>query len=235
MCQTLKIPLPAYGDAARGEYTAEKVITDAMRHLEAHSSPLQIADYILAHGTRGAVAELDKILERGKSAFTIGERAGRKALVRRVPLGVQVVSNGVMERSGRAGVRLAQAWEELYGLEPNPSEAYRLAILAVEDASVPVVSPKDASATLGKVLAQMESQGDWKLPLAREHDKAPTEALVIAQMRALWHGQHDRHGGQPSAPGNVTIDEARVAVALATALVAMFSDGLIARPQGVAG
>jgi hypothetical protein len=48
-------------------------------------------------------------------------------------------------------------------------------------------------------------------------------------MRMLWHGQHDRHGGQPSAPGDVSVEEATVAVSLAVTLVNLFSSALIAR------
>ena len=47
--------------------------------------------------------------------------------------------------------------------------------------------------------------------------------------RMLWHGQHDRHGGQPSAPGDVSMEEATVAVSLAVTLVNLFSAGLVER------
>jgi hypothetical protein len=47
----------------------------------------------------------------------------------------------------------------------------------------------------------------------------------------LWHGQHDRHGGQPSAPGDVSVKEATVAVSLATTLVNLFSSALVERAE----
>ena len=96
-------------------------------------------------------------------------------------------------------------------------------------AAVPVVSPNNPNATLGTVLKQIEDQKNWRLPMAREHDKAPSSAVLIGMLRVLWHGQHDRHGGQPSAPGDVTIDEAQVAVAVAVTLVHWFDAGLIQR------
>jgi len=83
----------------------------------------------------------------------------------------------------------------LYGLTPNPGTAYRLAIVAIEDAAVPVVSPTNARATLGTVLKQLEEQGDWELPMLREHSDAPSRSIVIGMLRMLWHGQHDRHRG----------------------------------------
>ena len=37
-----------------------------------------------------------------------------------------------MSGSGEAGILLAQAWRELYGMDPDPSEAYRHAVRAIE-------------------------------------------------------------------------------------------------------
>lgn len=193
------------------------------------SRPFQIADYILAHFDRVDADTLDALLERSKSAWRVGTRAGRPGLVRRVPLGVQTGADSVMSRAAKAGVCLASAWETVYSPTPNVSEGYRLAILAVEDAATPVVSPTNKSATLRTVLNQMESQGDWSLPMTREHPKAPPNDVIIGMMRMLWHGRRDRHGGQPSAPGNVSEDEAKVAVGLATTLVDWFSTGLVSR------
>lgn len=228
LSQTLRIGLPNLRGEQGGPSEGSKRIASALATLQGHTAWLQIADYLLANG-HGKASELEDLLTRSKSAFTVGTRSGKPGLVRRVPLGVQVAGDSVMARSGRAGVRLAKAWGELYGLKPNASEAYRLAILAVEDASVPVVSPKATGATLGTVLKQMEDQGDWGLPMDREHTNAPSSEVLVSMMRMLWHGQHDRHGGQPSAPGNVSEDEAKVAVSLAVTLVNLFESGLIKR------
>lgn len=65
--------------------------------------------------------------------------------------------------------------------------------------------------------------------MEREHNRAPSREVLIAMMRMLWHGQHDRHGGQPSAPGDVSVEEATVAVSLAVTLVNLFSSALVAR------
>ncbi|GAB3875390.1 hypothetical protein [Terrabacter terrigena] len=231
MCQRLRIPLPNVREEQVDQMLGQQQIAKAMSVLRAHPSPLQVADYLLAHG-RGGQSELDEMLTRSKSAWEVGTRAGRPGLVRRVPIGVQLAADSVMSMSGRAGVRLAKAWEELYGLEPNASAAYGFAIKAVEDAAVPVVSPTNANATLGTVLRQMEDQKNWQLPMNREHDKAPSRDVLVGMLRLLWHGQHDRHGGQPSAPGDVSIEEATVAVSMAVTLVNWFESGLVARAQG---
>lgn len=229
MCQELRIALPNLRASAVAQEFGQKQLTTAMSILQAHRAPLQVADYLLAHNGHANPAELDALLERSKSAWKVGTRSGGLGLVRRVPLGVQVAADSVIARAGRAGVRLAQAWEALYGLSPNASEAYRLAILAVEDAAVPVVSRSNANATLGTVLKQIEDQSHWRLPMEREHVNAPSGEVLVGMIRMLWHGQHDRHGGQPSAPGNVSDAEAAVAVSLAVTLVNWFDAALVAR------
>ncbi|MBM4470292.1 hypothetical protein GS502_13540 [Rhodococcus hoagii] len=228
MCQTLQIPLPSLR-VETGHDNGIQQLSKAMKVLQEQKKSLQITDYLLAHRPKTQDQELDALLERSKSAWRVGTRSGKPGLERRVPLGVQEGADLVMARAGHAGVRLAKAWEYLYGLNPNPSAAYREAILAVEDAVIPVVSPKNSSATLGTVLKQLEDQGDWSLPMVREHSKAPTREVVIDMMRMLWHGQHDRHAGQPSAPGNVNEAEATVAVSIATPIVHWFSAGLVNR------
>lgn len=229
MCQTLKIPLPLIRMSKFGRSEGAAQFKIAVEALANSGNSLAIADYLLAHSDHASSDVLEEVLRRSKSAWTVGTRTGRRALTRRVPLGVQIAGDSVMTRAGRAGIRLAKAWEELYGLNPNASAAYALAIKAVEDATIPVVSPANDRATLGTVLSQMESQGDWTLPMEREHDKAPAADVLVGMMRLLWHGQHDRHGGLPSAPGDVSVEEAIVAVSLAVAIVNVFSSELVAR------
>ncbi|UOX87198.1 hypothetical protein MUY14_36580 [Amycolatopsis sp. FBCC-B4732] len=229
MCQMLRIPLPSLRKSYADYSVGQDQLNRAIQALRGHSLPLQIADYLLAHGGKVPSDNLDSLLERSRSAYRVGVRAGRPGLSRRVPEGVQVAAESVMVRAGKAGVRLSSAWGELYGVNSNASAAYRLAILAVEDAAIPVVSPSNKSATLGTVIKQIEDQKDWRLPMDREHGKAPSSDVVIATLKMLWHGQHDRHGGQPFAPGNVSFAEAQVAVSLAVVLVQWFDAGLIQR------
>lgn len=229
MCQTLQIGLPAIRMRENGAAQGEAQFKIVMAALKQSQKPLMIVDYLLAHADQADDRALDAALTRSKSAWQVGERTGRVALVRRVPKGVQVAADAVIASADRAGARLASAWEALYGIEPNASAAYGLAIKAVEDAAIPVVSPNNQSATLGTVLKQMENQTDWLLPMKRLDDQAPPTEVLIGMARMLWHGQHDRHGGQPSAPGDVSMEEATVAVSLAVTLVNLFSAGLVER------
>ncbi|SDL04537.1 hypothetical protein SAMN05216298_2445 [Glycomyces sambucus] len=229
MCETLRIAI-TLGGTPNSAAAASLQKDRAMNVLMGHDRPLEIADYLLAFGNDAIPEDLEALLTRCKSAWRVGTRFGKTGLVRRVPLGVHIASDDVMQQSGRAGSRLAKAWGLLYGLDPDASSAYRFAILAVEDAVIPVISPNASRATLGTVLSQMEGQKSWSLPMKRQHTNAPSNEVLISMMRLLWFGQHDRHGGQPSepsGPGDVSVDEAKVAVSIAVALVAWFDAGLV--------
>lgn len=200
-----------------------------MSHMKIGSKGLDIADYLLSHGGHGDPEVLKTLLEQGKSAWTVGERLGCHGLTRRVPEGVQIAADQIMEDSGNAGIRLAKAWEALYGLHSDPTKAYALAIKAVEDAAIPVVTPKDRVSTLGKVIKVIRDQKDWNLPLAREDNQAPSGEVLLGMMQVLWTGQHDRHGGNSDLPP-LTHQEAIVAVSLAVTLTHWFtSDSLVNR------
>jgi hypothetical protein len=198
---------------------------------ERAGAELRVVDYLLSC-SKSNEETLERILAEGGSAWTVGTRAGEPGLVRRVPEGAQVNAEFVMASAGQAGTRLRQAWERAFGVSPDPTGAYALAVRAVEDATVPVVVPKQTDATLGNVIGQLKSDGDWSLPLTREHDEAPTSETVVRMCQALYKGHHDRHGGAPGAPGTVSQEEAEAAVTLAVPLVQWFASGQVARrPQ----
>lgn len=101
-----------------------------------------------------------------------------------MPLGVQETADHIMEPAGDAGRRLSEAWHAAFGVNPDPSKAYGLAIKAVEDAAKPVVSPNDGKVTLGKMIGVIRDQG-WGLPLQREDSQAPTSEVLLGMLRAL--------------------------------------------------
>lgn len=223
----LQIPVPEVPFGVDDEYATSLF----MFSLKIGSRGLDIVDYLLSHGGHGDPEILKTLLEQGKSAWTVGERLSRPGLTRRVPEGVQIAADQVMETTGDAGIKLAQAWEALYGLRPDPTKAYSLAIKAVEDAAIPVVSPKNGQATLGTVVRDIRNQDDWNLPMVRSDDRAPSGEVLLGMMQMLWTGQHDRHGGNFELPP-LTHEEAVVAVSLAVTLVHWFTtDRLLERAQ----
>jgi hypothetical protein len=167
------------------------------------------------------------LLAEAGSAWRLGERHGKVGLVRRLPEGVQAAAEVIFLKPN-AGKRLAAAWEAVFGVNPNPSEAYRLAVKAVEDASAPLVIPNDAVPTLGKVISRIEQGGQFKLPHLREEPGGTTShEVLLYNLKQLWWGQYDRHGGAPPSPlpDDVTQEEAESAVILAVTLVGWFESG----------
>ena len=132
-----------------------------IRHvLTGVGAELRVADYLLSRGDATSPDGLDKLLQDAGSAWKVGERAGRPGLVRRVPEGVQKNADSVMSSAGMAGVKLAQAWERAFGVNPDATGAYALAVRAVEDAAIPVVVPKQTNASLGHVIGQLARDGE---------------------------------------------------------------------------
>jgi hypothetical protein len=190
--------------------------------------PWRLVDFLISDKSPAAdvVKSLDSMLLEAGSGWKVGSRSGKVGLVRRLPEGVEAAAGDAFQQPN-AGKRLAAAWEAAFGINPDPTKAYSMAVKAVEDASIPVVCPNDTSATLGKVIGQVNA-GTWKLPHLREDKSAPTHDVLVGMMRTLWTGQHDRHGGPStvSVPA-VTQDEAESAVMLAVTLVGWFETGKV--------
>lgn len=204
------------------DYLLSTVSLDRLGGWEQVQARLDNPDFVFA--------QLETLLKEAGSKWQIGMRsADAMGLVQRVPEGVEAAVNQTIETSGQAGARLANAWAAAYGISPHPSQAYSLAVKAVEDAAVPVVCPNDSLATLGKIISQMRNAGGWNLPLTREDAHATTSSTLLSMMKMLWAGQADRHGGNHDPALEITQEAAEVAVMTAATLVQWFSSGAVAR------
>lgn len=214
------IPYPATGrialiPAIRSVYS-KRPVRDTWRFI----------NYLLGFGHAHGGKLKTYLLESG-SAYTVeAANHGMCYLEKRVPEGVHIAADATF-RQPNGGKRLAVAWQEAFGVNPDPTKAYSEAVKAVEDAAIPVVCPNDTTATLGSVIGEVNA-GTWKLPHLREHSNATTHDVLVGMLRTLWTGQHDRHGG-PSTVGvpAVTQDEAESAVLLAVTLVGWFETGKV--------
>lgn len=179
------------------------------------------------YGGETWLEELEGILIRSGSKWTVGTRGEHPGLEDRVPAGVRDAAEGAMATPGHAGDLLSKAWHAAYGVSPKPEFAYTNAVLAVEAAAIPVVTPSDRAATLGKVFAVMRDQGGWGLEINKQHADYPTSAVVLGMVQMLWAGQ-GRHAGQPDWTPN-SQSEAEAAVMLAVPLVQWFTSGALRR------
>jgi hypothetical protein len=193
----------------------------------------QLLDFLVhhhsdpSHGDPDHLTSLEEVLLESGSQWKVGSRNGNAGLEHRVPLGVQLAAEAAIDTPGHAGQLLAEAWRGAFGVHPNPETSYRNAVLAVEAASIPLVSPNNRGATLGTVFAQMRDQRDWALEIRKQHQDYPAPAVLLGMIQMLWAGQ-GRHAGQPDWTPN-TQAEAEAAVMLAVSLVQWFSSGAIAR------
>lgn len=165
---------------------------------------------------------LEQVLAEGGSEWRVGTRDGFASLEKRVPEGVAAAAREAIASSGTAGLLLAEAWHAAFGKAPDEEEAYEKAIKAVEQAGAHIVAPNNRRSTLGTMVRDMTSQGDWKLDLPTSSSDVP-----VKMAEALWVGQESRHGGngyrKPSP------EEAQAAVMLAVPLVQWFSSGALKR------
>jgi hypothetical protein len=191
---------------------------------------LDLLDYLLyaidpsRSGTEATQLEL--ILESGGSAWRVAHHGEHYLLERRVAEAIVAAAEEAMA-SQRAGNLLRAAWVEAYGRDPNPSDAYRNAIRAVEAASQPTIIPNDKFATLGKMISALRAAPQkWQLIFSTHRGVD----AVVSMFETLWKGQFDRHGtADASVPMNVTLEEAQAAVHLAATLVQWFSAEHISR------
>lgn len=193
---------------------------------------LDIVDYLLhafAHGYHDdQLRNIEGFLYQAGSAWRVGQNEeGRGCLERRVDETATLAARSVMAQGGKVGAHLTLAWNEIYGREPDAGKGYHEAVKAVEAAAQPFVSPKDSTATLGKMIASMnDAPHKWVATLTS--DKADGIGTAISMMKLLWTCQYDRHGSaDEDSPLSVTQEEAEAAIHLAMTLVQWFRSGVI--------
>lgn len=174
----------------------------------------------------GSVWRLDiQRLETGEDWH--GHRTFRdvRTLQRRTSPEAALAVQHVAQTAAGAAPHLTSAWNHAFGRNPDPGRAYSEAVKAVEAAAIPVVSPNNAKATLGTVIAQLRATPQkWQVVLARDvpiSARSPATPLeVVTNMAALlWGNQTDRHA--PIQP--VTQEQGEMAVHLALTLVQIFT------------
>lgn len=175
------------------------------------------------------LVELQQLLIDSGSAWSVDP--GFRGLYRRVDPTV-VEARKAAEKAAHDASRptatehLRAAWQETYGVQPDPDEAYEQAIKAIEAAAAPTVAPKDREPTLGKILADMRAQNTWQLMLVDKKDQPWPAETFIDLLDQLWKGHRSRHGGGSTSRPQ-TQPEAESAVHLAALAVQWFSTGAI--------
>jgi hypothetical protein len=198
------------------------------RCLERRLTLLEVADYWLAHGNGSisAMDALDEVLVQGRSAWRV-QRDRPPYLARRIAPEVHLAAEAM---TGRPGEHLSRAWRHIYGRVASPSEGYREAVKAVEAAAGPIASPANARRTLGTIIRDLEAKPEkWVVRLRTDNPKASVPT-VTGMLDILWTGQTGRHADpdpDPTAPLDVTQEDAEAALHLALTLVQWFTSGVV--------
>lgn len=173
------------------------------------------------------VTNLIESLEDGGSAYTVAE--GGRQLVERVdPTVATAVEQTIATAPPSAATLLRDAWNQTYGLHPDPTAAYRDAVRAVEELACPMVLPRDEIRTLGKVITHLRQGGHkWAFTLV-DRDGADTVEPLVVVLDRLWTGQVSRHGGGQNSRDQ-TAAEAEAAVHLAATLVHLLATDALTR------
>jgi hypothetical protein len=153
-------------------------------------------------------------------------------LVRRVDVASAARVTASAAIGDRAAAHLTAAWAAAYGRRPNPSEAYREAVRAVEAVGKPTISPNNPRTSVGTMKRDLEAKPEkWGHILGKDAVLGVRTAAMM--MGLLWDGQLDRHGTDESdAPLNVSAPQAEAAVHLALTLVEWFRTGALHQARG---
>jgi hypothetical protein len=191
---------------------------------------LDVLDYSLRHLSEAEswqqprddrAAQLARVLELGGSAWEVSPAGdgSNYTLTRRALGPVLEAIEDLRSVSERASDYLNEGWRHLAGRDPNPDMAYFQAVLAVEAAAKPIVSPNDSKATLGRMLGQIRANpGAYSFVLGQPED-------VLGPAGLLWEN-HRRHGTDDrTAPMGMRQEEADAGVHLAITLVRWFAGG----------
>ena len=163
---------------------------------------------------------LTGVLYAGGSIWTVSDN--EQSLERRVPEATRNAFSRAASPGDVASDELTTAWRSVFGIHPDPSDAWDHSIKAVESVLIPIVVPNKTKATLADVAGELKMSPDrWRLGLDANRGLSGG-ALLEGLIRHIWVNP-DRHGPVTRKP---TQEEAEVAVQIAVTIVGICRDHL---------
>ena len=191
---------------------------------------LDVVDYALSHPLwlEASPDKLEMILQKAGSVWTVTTEGDLGRLEERVgPELRRQVDDAIT--SGRSGEHLGQAWGKAFGRDPDPTGSYRETVRAIEAATIGIVQPGVAAATLGTVIAALRDHPDQFQFVVNARDGAGIDRFR-ALLELVWKGQLDRHGSpSDEVPISVSVAEAQAAVTLGVSIVWLVNAGALTR------
>ena len=178
------------------------------------------------------VGRLNVLLKDGRSAWQIAWPGG--GLTLRTPREIEELFASVRDANSVAARHLEDAWQHAWSSEPNGDSAFQSAIRALEASFRLVVIPDNDGANLGDVARALSDKPEkWTARLANHRGDAGENADengvsgLANILNMLWrcrlaHGESEQYRVND-------IEDARDAVSLAAALIAMQHRGFLTR------
>ena len=186
---------------------------------------LDCIDFVLQHASDRQRAALSDILRVSRSVYRVGQGAdGRWELQKTYSDELIDLVEAIARRPGRAADHLRIAWSKIAGRQPDADKACWEATKAVEVAARRVITPRDDTTHLSKMLGEMKANPDrWEIVLT------PDESIerIMGLMRIVLQEGH-RHGDE-NKPIGVSPEAAEIVVQTAVVLVNWFESGFVRR------
>lgn len=174
-----------------------------------------------------AIGSLETMFAQAGSAWRIAD-GPECGLVRRVSETTQAQADAAATPDTDAARMIGKAWHLCYKYGPDYDNSYRLAVLAVEAASLPLMLGSDQKGTLGKVINHLKDTLDLWTVGELDAQESRSSDMLLAMLKTLWQNQQ-RHAGVDGTIRNVSQLEAESALNLAVTLVQLFSAELVRR------
>lgn len=181
---------------------------------------LDVIDLLVAARV-GDLTELENLLATGGSVWKVQENEGeRPSLQLRTPESQRHLAEIATTPDDDVSSELRQAFQHLYGRNPDESDAWDHAIKAVEAAYVPLVIPNQSNPNLGQVAGHITSTSEqWDYAI-NDTKLSGTKGTHLANLiQSMW-ANPDRHKGSQESRKPTPV-EAETAVLTATYLIAL--------------
>lgn len=133
---------------------------------------------LAGRGTDLKANELNKVLKKANSEWTVARFGDRFTLVQSVSAGVPRTLDQTLNRDGHAAVEVQQAFMQAFGVHRSPSDAYFNAAGAVETAALTVVKVNKQDATPGNVSPTSSGRCGVELTFVPDAEMLPVEVTA---------------------------------------------------------
>lgn len=185
---------------------------------------LDLLDLLCGAASPDKLQALDLILDTGMSEWRVRFEKPR-GLEERLTEEARTAYRAAVSVGDPATEHIAEAWVKAFGRQAEAGAAWHAAVKALECLLQPIVEPKNQRATLGTMVKALRAKPEkWRFAIASaDGDLTATPFLGALEIVGYEPG---RHGTDPS---RATIEQARIVVLQAVAVVEWLRAGALER------